>query len=140
MPAESKTKLKVVIDTNVFVSGLNFQGRPRELLELAWQGEIQVYISPFILREIEETLTQDFDWTRDQIKHTTEKIKAKTILVHPKLTLSVIKTKNDDNRILECAVEAKASYLISGDKKHLLPLKEYQGIKILSPTEFLNLL
>jgi predicted nucleic acid-binding protein len=51
----------------------------------------------------------------------------------------VIKENDDDNRILECAIEGRVQYLISGDRKHLLPLKEYQGAKILSPAEFLKL-
>jgi predicted nucleic acid-binding protein len=59
--------------------------------------------------------------------------------VHPKNKVSVIKENDDDNRILECAIEGKVQYLISGDRKHLLPLKEYQRIKILSPAEFLKL-
>jgi putative PIN family toxin of toxin-antitoxin system len=140
MPAESRSKPKVVIDTNIFVSGLTFKGKPREVLDLVWRGDIEAYISLFILRELEETLRKDFSWDRDQSKNTIEKIRAKAILVHPKNKVSVIKEKDDDNRILECAIEGRAQYLISGDRKHLLPVKEYQGIKILSPTEFLRLL
>ncbi len=140
MPAESKSKLKVVIDTNVFVSGLTFKGKPREVLDLIWRGDIEACISSFILKELEETLKKDFSWDRDQIKHAMEKIKAKTILIQPKNKVSVIKGKEDDNRILECAIEGRVQYLISGDRKHLLPLKEYEGTKILSPSEFLRLL
>jgi len=140
MPAESKSKPKVVIDTNVFVSGLTFKGKPREVLDLIWRGDIETCISSFIFKELEETLKKDFSWDRDQIKHTIEKIKAKTILIQPKNKVSVIKENDDDNRILEYAIEGKVQYLISGDRKHLLPLKEYQGTKILSPSEFLKLL
>ncbi len=140
MPAESKSKPKVVIDTNVFVSGLTFKGKPREVLDLIWRGDIEACISSFILKELEETLKKDFSWDRDQIKNTIEKIKAKTILVQPKNKVSVIKENDDDNRILECTIEGKVQYLISGDRKHLLPLKEYQRTKILSPSEFLKLL
>ena len=140
MPAESKSKPKVLIDTNVFVSGLTFKGKPREVLDLVWKGDIEACISPFILRELEETLKKDFGWDRDQIMHTIEKIKSKTTLVHPKSKVSVIIERDDDNRILECAIEGKVQYLISGDRKHLLPLKEYQGTQILSPAEFLKLL
>lgn len=139
MPAESKSKPKVVIDTNVFVSGLTFKGKPREVLDLIWRGDIEACISSFILKELEETLKKGFSWDRDQIKHTIEKIKAKTILVPAKNKVSVIKENDDDNRILECAIKGKAQHLISGDRKHLLPLKEYQGIKLLSPAEFLKL-
>ena len=139
MPAESKSKPKVVIDTNVFVSGLTFKGKPREVLDFVWSEDIEACISSFILKELEETLRKDFGWDRDQIEHTIEKIKAKTIQVQPKNKVSVIKENDDDNRILECAIEGKVQYLISGDRKHLLPLKEYQRIKILSPAEFLKL-
>jgi len=140
MPAESKSKLKVVVDTNVLVSGLTFKGKPREILDLVWRGDLDACISSFILKELEETLKKDFSWDRDQIKHAIDKILAKTILIQPKNKVSVIKGKDDDNRILECAIEGKVHYLISGDKKHLLSLKEYQKIKILSPAEFLRLL
>jgi putative PIN family toxin of toxin-antitoxin system len=139
MPAESKSKSKVVIDTNVFVSGLGFKGKPREVLDLIWRGDIEACISSFILKELEETLKKDFSWDRDQIKRTIEKIKAKTILVQPKNKVSVVKGKDDDNRILECALKGKVQYFISGESKHLLPLNEYQKIKILSPAEFLKL-
>lgn len=140
MPAESKSKPKVVIDTNVFVSGLTFKGKPREVLDLLWRGDIEALIPPFILRELELTLKKDFGWEKDQIEHTIEIINSKTILVHPKKKISIIKAKDDDNRILECAIEGRVQYLISGDRKHLLPLIEYQGTKILSPSEFLKLL
>jgi putative PIN family toxin of toxin-antitoxin system len=139
MPDESKTRPRVVIDTNVFVSGLTFKGQPREVLDLAWKGEIEVYISPFILKELTGTLKKDFGWSNEQIKNTIQRIKAKTISIRPKIKVSVVKEKDDDNRILECAIEGNVQYLISGDKKHLLPLKEYQGIKILSPAQFIML-
>ena len=139
MPDESKTRPRVVIDTNVFVSGLTFKGQPREVLDLAWKGEIEVYISPFILKELTGTLKNDFGWSNEQIRHTIQRIKSKTILIRPKIKVSVVKEKDDDNRILECAIDGKVWYLISGDKKHLLPLKQYQGIRILSPAQFLTL-
>jgi len=138
MLIESK-KPRVVIDTNVFISGLNFAGKPGEVLELFIRGDIEVIISPFILSEIERILRERFDWIEGNIHRVLNRIKRQTILVHPKLKATVIKRKDDDNRILECAIEGKARYLISGDRKHLLPLKEYQGINILSPTEFLKL-
>ncbi len=129
---------KIVIDTNVFVSGLNFKGKPREVLDLIWKEEIKVYFSLFILRELEKVLEEAFGWNKEQIERTIKRIKDKTMKVQPKVKISVIKEKDDDNRILECAVEGKAQYIVSGNKQHLLPLKEYEGIKILSPAEFLR--
>lgn len=138
MPTENR-RPRVVIDTNVFISGLNFAGRPSEVLELLIKGEIEVFISPFILAELERILRDRFEWKTEQLHRVLNRIKTKTILVHPKIRISVIKEKDDDNRILECAVEAKVEYLVSGDRKHLLPLREYQGVKILSPAEFMRI-
>jgi putative PIN family toxin of toxin-antitoxin system len=137
MPTEDR-RPKVVIDTNVFVSGLNFAGRPSEILELLMKGEIEGFISSFILTELERILRERFEWKAEQLHRVLNRIKTKTILVHPKIRISVIKEKDDDNRILECAVEAKVEYLVSGDRKHLLPLRDYQGVKILSSAEFMH--
>jgi putative PIN family toxin of toxin-antitoxin system len=139
MPIESK-RPRVVIDTNVFVSGLNFAGKPGEILELFIKGEIEVFISPFILSEIEKILRERFEWGEGSINRVLNRIKRQAIQIHPKIKVNVIKQKDNDNRVLECAIEGSVQYLISGDRKHLLPLKEYQRIKILSPTEFLKLL
>lgn len=132
-------KIKVVIDTNVFVAGLNFTGKPSEVLELFIEGEIQVYISLFILGEIEIILREKFEWSERKIQKVLDLIKRKAVLVEPKTKISVIKEKVDDNRILECTIEGKVDYIISGDKRHVLPLKEFEGIKILSPSDFLKL-
>jgi len=138
MPTVNK-KPKVVIDTNVFVSGLNFAGKPSEVLELFIKGRLEIYISPFILRELERILREKFEWDEKRITRVLNYIKGKAIEVQPKFELSVIKEKEEDNRILECALEGKVQYIISGDKRHILPLKEYKEIKILSPAEFLRL-
>lgn len=61
-------------------------------------------------------------------------------LVQPKEQITVITAKDDDNRILECAIEAQAEFLVTGDKEHLLPIRSYRGIKIVSPAQFLGLL
>jgi predicted nucleic acid-binding protein len=65
-------------------------------------------------------------------------IRSKTKEVYPQVNVSIIKSKDEDNRILECALESKVDYLISGDKRHILPLKEFKGIRIVSVSEFLD--
>ena len=131
-------KSKVVIDTNVFISGLNFAGKPNEVLELFIKGEIEVYISPFILKELERILRKKFEWNEKQLQKILDKIKKKAVIVQAETKISIIKAKEDDNRILECGVDGKVQYIISGDKRHILPLKNFRGIKILSPSEFLG--
>ena len=68
------------------------------------------------------------------------KIKSKAILIKPQKKISIIKRDEADNRILECAQEGKAHFIISGDAQHLLPLKIYRGIRILRSFEFLKLM
>ena len=133
-----KEKPKVVLDTNVIISGLNFRGNPREILDLIREEQIELYLSPFILEEVRGVLKEKFSWDEERIQTAIEKLKA--ALVEPEENISAIKKDEDDNRILECGVEGKAQYIVSGDKRHLLPLGEYQGIKILSPAEFLKLI
>ncbi|MCL4386423.1 MAG: putative toxin-antitoxin system toxin component, PIN family [Actinobacteria bacterium] len=141
MPTGNRAKKpKVVIDTNVFISGLNFDGKPRKILNLIWKEEIIVCISLFILKEIEKVLEEDFGWDKEQIRNTIERIKDKTEEVKPDVKISVIKDKVNDNCILECAVTGNAEYIVSGDKHHILPLKKYLDIKILSPDEFLEVM
>ena len=109
-------------------------------MELFIKGEIEVYISPFILKELERILRKKFEWNEKQLQKILDKIKKKAVIVQAETKISIIKAKEDDNRILECGVDGKVQYIISGDKRHILPLKNFRGIKILSPSEFLGLL
>lgn len=130
-------KIKVVLDTNVLISGLHFEGNENRILVLFYRGIIEVYLSPFILRELEIILEKKFCWEKKQVRILLDKINDIAVIVHPKHKISEIKTKEADNRILECAVEANADYIVTGDTRHLQPLKEFQGIRILSPAQFL---
>ena len=62
------------------------------------------------------------------------------IEVDPPRSVSVIREKDDDNRILECALSARAHYLVSGDRRHLLPLRKFRGVSIVTPAEVMELL
>lgn len=137
--AANNTVVKTVVDTNVIVSGLHYGGKPREILDLLRAGGVQLCISPFILQELRKVLGEDFGWSNERVDEAVERLKAGAVLVEPQMKISAIKAKDDDNRILECALAAGARFIISGDRRHLLPLREYQGIKIVSPDEFLRL-
>jgi len=67
-------------------------------------------------------------------------LRASATILEPRQRLSVIPHNEADNRILECALEAPAHYLVTGDRQHLLPLKEYLGTKIVNSLQFLSLL
>ena len=136
----TENKPRVVIDTNVFRSAFIFGGKPLEIIRLLLKGEIEVYISPFIVNEIVRIFREKFAWEESKIEEILEMIKTKTIEVYPNFRVSIISGKDDDNRILECALEGKVNYIISGDKRHILPLREFEGIKIVSVNEFLKII
>jgi putative PIN family toxin of toxin-antitoxin system len=129
---------KVVADANIYLSAILFEGKPQEVISLAMQRKIEVLVSEAILDQVARVLKRKFDWADWQISEAIAELRNITILITPKKTLKVIEEKESDNRILECALEGKVQYIITGDKRHLLPLKEFQGIKILPPAEFLE--
>ncbi len=131
-------EVKVVLDTNVYISAILFGRKPEEIRKLFQEGEIELLVSEAIIAEMAGVLRKKFDWESWQISQVINEIRETAILVIPHQTLSVIKKDEDDNRALECAVEGKAHHIISGDKRHVLPPKEYQGVKILPPAQFLR--
>ncbi|MCP2604204.1 putative toxin-antitoxin system toxin component, PIN family [Candidatus Aminicenantes bacterium AC-708-M15] len=128
---------KIVLDTNVYISGILFKGKPREILNLARMGKVEILISEKIINEIERVLRLKFKRTTFEIFLILTGIRNITTFVSPILKISEIKNDEPDNRVLECAIEGKANYIISGDK-HLLSLKKYKEIEILNAGEFLN--
>ena len=132
--------IKVVADTNVYISAILFGGNSEEIRKLARDGEVELLISEAILAEIAGVLKRKFHWFDWQISEVIKDIRAITTLITPILTLSVIKEDESDNRVLECAAEGQAGFIISGDVHHLQPLEEYRGIRILSPADFLELM
>lgn len=134
-----KVKSKVVFDTNIFISAIIFGGNPRQCLELAREGQIRLFVSKSILLELVKKLEEKFSWEDADIKEVIIGISEFAQLVEPKERTNIIKQDPPDNRILECAKEAKADYIISGDRKHLLSLQKFEGIPIISAHEFLKI-
>jgi len=129
---------RVVLDTNVYISAILFGGKPEKIRRLSKERKIELLISEAIIAEITEILRKKFNWESWQISQVIDEIREAAALIIPYKNISVIKEDDDDNRILECAIEGRAQYIVSGDEHHILPLKHYQGIKILSPDEFLK--
>ena len=129
--------MRVVLDTNVIVSGLNFRGNERLVLELALRGRFELYLSPFILEEVAGVLGRKFDWTEERSTQALRALGDAATVIDPRRLPEVIESGHADNRILECAVQASADYLVTGDRRHLLPLGEHQGARILNAPRFL---
>jgi len=129
--------IKVVLDTNVFISALFWKGAPYQIFKRILEGAILNFISPQILEELKERLLKKFKLPPEKVKEFLEIIVFNSQIVYPKKKVNIVKKDPEDNKILECALEAKASFVISGDG-HLLEIKKYKGIKIISPKEFLS--
>ncbi|MYC93984.1 MAG: putative toxin-antitoxin system toxin component, PIN family [Caldilineaceae bacterium SB0661_bin_32] len=123
--------MRVVLDTNVIISGLNFRGNERLVLELARRGRFELYLSLFILQEAAGVLTRKFGWSEERSTQVLRMLQSTAVVVEPQRILSVIEKNQADNQILACALEASADYLITGDRRHLLPLETYRNVQII---------
>ena len=129
---------KVVVDTNVVVSALLFGGNPGRLIDLWQMGSIKPMGSKQIIDEYLRVLTYPkFNLSEEEINF----LLYQQILpyfdvidVHP--GPGIIKEDPGDDKFVQCALAGKAKFIISGDR-HLLALKSYRKIKILSPADFL---
>jgi uncharacterized protein len=129
--------LRVTADSNVYISALSFRGIPDQVLDLARTGEIQVSISDFIMGEVTRVLRDKFGWSQQALDFAATRIADFTEKVTPTQTIDVIKEDPSDNRILDCAIEGKSDYIVTGDKD-LLRLKKLGNIQIVTPAAFLE--
>ena len=128
--------IKATIDTNVIISAILFGGKPEEIINLAATHKIVLVLSHDILAETAYVLRSKFNWENHKIEVVDAMFRQIALVVTPQQRLKVIKTDDPDNRILECALEGSVDCIISGDKKHLLPLKIFRGIPILDSARF----
>jgi len=129
---------KVVFDTNVLISAILFGGHPRKCLELAIEGKIELFLSEDITDEFKGVLKREkFGIPEENLHYIITALKSIANLVNPKKSFNIIKKDPEDNKFIECAVEAESDFIISGDK-HLLDLLEFRKIKILNPSDFLK--
>ncbi len=133
--------MRVVLDTNVLISSLFWKGKLALLSELINKQKIILCFSKSTLNEL--VRVSSYFHIAKKIKEENidfdkiiTKLISKSVLTIPNFVPNVIKEDPSDNKFLACAISAQASFIISGDN-HLLKLKEFQGIPIVSPKEFL---
>ena len=132
--------IRIVVDTNVLISAFLFGGKPEAILEKALAGQIGLVTSRDILNEVEGVLCgKKFRYTAEIARTMTLELEAICEIVTPTRRLTVVKADPYDNMVLECAVEAKVDYVVSGDS-HLLKLENFENIPVLSPAQFLKAL
>jgi len=125
-----------VIDSSVWISALEFDGVPQRALDICFLKH-QIAICAPILNEVSTTLSRKFRWPQARIDQTLHGYLAFAIEVNCRGTLHGICRDPNDDMVIECAIAANATAIVSGDKD-LLALGAYQGIRIFAPRAFLE--
>jgi uncharacterized protein len=128
--------MKVVLDTNIFVSGIFWKGSSNGVINNWREGKFTLVISLESVSEIIKVL-KDFKikLSDDMIKEWVDLIVRNSIIVEPKEKIAIVKDDPKDDIFIETAIAGNADNIVSQDN-HLLKLKEFRGIKIITPEEF----
>lgn len=134
--------IKVVLDTNVVISGTFWTGKSFKILEMATGGDITMVISKPIIEEYDREIHSDeivekTDLNDKARRRAVHRIIQSSVVVEPSRHFEIVEDDPDDDKFIDCAVEGKADYIVSQDK-HLFVLEEIKGIQILKPGEFLD--
>jgi putative PIN family toxin of toxin-antitoxin system len=139
--ADSSTQpLRLALDTNVVVAGLLWSGPPRRLLEAAIAGEVELFSSAVLLDELAHTLGYSkfaarIDSFGTTIAALVAQYTALVSLVAPASVPRIVANDADDDHVIAAAVAARAELIVTGDRKHLLPIGSHQGIAIVTARE-----
>lgn len=129
----------VVFDTNILFSAIGWQGNPYRCVELARHGLVEGVTCPELMDELADKLEAKLNFSDDMATDTITDLLSFLRLVTIPGQLKFIVNDPDDDVVLECALVARADYIVSGDRRHLLPIVNYQGISIVTATDFLDI-
>ncbi len=125
-----------VFDTNVLVAAIITEGVCSKLLRRSRMGEFSLISCPFILNEFNRILAKKLHLSDEEISSVMQLISEPiSQVIEHKIKITGICRDTDDDNIIVCAVAAKADYLVTGDSE-LLEIREYQGVKIVTPRDF----
>ena len=129
----------VVFDTNILFSATGWRGNPFQCVEQARIGHIQAVTCPELMEELAEKLEVKLGFSPEQAAETLADYLGFLRVVSISKLLNAVSRDPNDNMVLECALEGKAQYIVSGDHD-LLVLKEFLGIQIVRASDFLGVL
>jgi putative PIN family toxin of toxin-antitoxin system len=126
---------RVVFDTNVVVAGLLWRGKAHQCLLLARAGIVEAVYCQEMITELADVLRRKFHFSESRVRAAVNELEQLGVRVEISAELRAVAADQDDDKFVECAVVGKAGTIVSGDH-HLLSLTKYQGIRIISPAEF----
>ena len=130
--------MRVVLDTNVFVSGIFFTGPPYQILKAWHQQRLGIVVSPPILEEyrgVGKRLSDQFPGV--DLIPILELVAARAVHVETVQLVEPVCDDPDDDKFIACAISGRAQYIVSGDK-HLLKQSGYKGLEIITPRRFVD--
>jgi putative PIN family toxin of toxin-antitoxin system len=131
--------VKIVFDTNIYISAFAIPGGNAEKAYLhAIDGDFTLFTSIAILTEVAHKLDEKFEWEKQKIVQLISSISDVATVLKTTPWLKVL-SDDPDNRIVECALKAGVDFLVTGDK-HLLTLRNYGNIKIITLANFLRII
>lgn len=136
--------MRVVLDNNIFISGIFWQGPPHEIIKLAERDKIKIFSTLEILEELFNVLQREkfkplFEEGETNVGEVFRRVLELVEISPTRKKVDVVKEDPFDNNFLACALTSQAYFIVSGDK-HLLKLREFQGISIISPKDFLKII
>lgn len=139
--------IRAVLDTNIVISillGIK-DTPPRQIYQALKKGLFISVISEAIIQEIEDVVSREhirklLPISEDEVEQFVAEFVRISAIVPSTINTILGLSDPDDNMIIACALTGQANYIVTGDKKHLLPLKEYEGIKIVTALTFLEML
>jgi uncharacterized protein len=130
-------EITACLDANVYISGIAFGGKPLKILERALDREFLLVTGPNILQEVRRNLLGKLELKKSKVEQFIEDLMEVSSVFVPSGKVHFI-NHIQDNLVLEVAIMGGCDVLVTGDKKHLLPLKFINGIDIESPATFLT--
>ena len=128
----------VVYDTNILLSGIGWGGKPGRCLELARQRSVEGLTCTEILEELKDKLLTKLNFSDVETAKTLEDLRGFLRFIKIQNTLKGATADPDDDKVIECAVVGSATHIVTGDRRHLLPLENYRNIRIVTAADFLN--
>lgn len=129
--------MRVLIDSNVYISALAFGGTPLNALLKTSAAPCEIIVSSYIAGEVRKSLSSKFKWPQARIEEAVREFFSRALFIEPALIRPLVRDPKD-NPVLACALAGGADYLITGDKD-LLVLKRHGSLCIIKPKDFINL-
>ena len=130
----------IVADTNIFLSGIFWKGNfSSQVIDLWRNRKLDLISSIPIIEELTKNLEGfKIKMDKDMVQEWKNKILENSLIVESQEDINIVKEDEEDNKFVEAAVAGKANYIVTQDN-HLLKVKEFRGIKILTPKDFLDI-